>query len=78
MSLFLMVFTPYVKKGDAAFQALHTKATRIFQHIYLMYANDVAVLNEGTINHYNDALKKKKKSCACAHTHIRALKFNVI
>ena len=44
------------QKRDAAFEALHTKATRIFQHIYLMYANDLAVLNEGTINHYNDGL----------------------
>ena len=44
------------EKCDAAFKALHTKATRIFQHIYLMYANDLAVLNEGTINHYNDGL----------------------
>lgn len=43
-------------KCDAAFEALHTKATIIFQHIYLMYANDLAVLNEGTINHYNDGL----------------------
>lgn len=45
-----------VKHCDAAFEALHTRATRIFQHIYLMYANDLAVLNEGTINHYNDGL----------------------
>lgn len=46
------------KKCDAAFEALHNRATRTFQHIYLMYANDLAVLNEGTINHYNDPLKK--------------------
>lgn len=43
-------------KCDAAFEALHTIATRIFQHIYLMYANDLAGLNEGIINHYNDGL----------------------
>lgn len=41
---------------NPAFQTLHTKAARIFQHIYLMYANDLAMLNEGTINHFNDAL----------------------
>lgn len=56
----VVFLSPHVKrkKFNAAFQALHTRATRIFQHIYLMYANDLAVLNEGTINHYNDPLKK--------------------
>lgn len=44
------------KKISAAFEALHTKTTRIFQHISLMYANDLAVPNEGTINHFNDGL----------------------
>lgn len=44
------------KTRDDAFEASHTKATRIFQHIYLMYANDLSVLNEGIINHHNDGL----------------------
>lgn len=35
--------------------ATQTKAIRIFQHIYLMYANGLGEINEGTINHYNDA-----------------------
>lgn len=35
-----------------------TKAIRIIQHIYLMYANGLGEINEGTINHHNDALKK--------------------
>lgn len=45
-----------VEKCDAAYDSLHAKAIWIFQHIYLMYANDLAVLNEGAINHYNDGL----------------------
>lgn len=64
--LYFSSISPHVKKKkkkcDAAFEALHNRATRTFQHIYLMYANDLAVLNEGTINHYNDPLKKTKKT----------------
>lgn len=54
-SCFFAVHWNGKKKKKSVSQALHTRATRIFQHIYLIYANDLAALNEGTINHYNDA-----------------------
>lgn len=53
---YFLSVTPALKKRNVVFESVHAKTTRIFQHISLSYANDLAGLNEGTINHFNYGL----------------------